>query len=684
MSDAGSRHLAYDTRVLPDEVLSGSEKDIIREIHGLLREAAKAGTATGTDKDPLPWADPEPGRHVNIIMLEGQRGAGKTSLLLTMLKGWRRPENFKSLSNEFREMNALVRALAPLDFDPLPPDLPILSWIIQAFEPLVRTVSRDSLNLCADEYDVEPDDNSLQGQYRRLQRIATVGWTAGTLQGAMVKDFAEYLVWEGEQQGSWHDLEAQWAGFMDKLLPALEQGRYGLFPQGGLLVLPVDDVDLQVRRVRDLLQAMRLLRHERLVYLITADLGNLDLVLTTEYLRDFCADISTQVTDSWIDEVREQSRQLGPKLRQKTIPGSNIKWLLGIPVSAVLDWMPVAAGMALGKILDECWNALENEQPEKQKATLSKFIRERQNPDDFTLAFRPLQNFYDRWGSGQYGWSGVRDFVELLVTTPREDDLWVLDRPTLLGGDKPANRSMEITGAPFEFAPAPRIAGHVSCPGSQGAQISIKWFRSLDFARFQWLPYDDDAEDGGGGYTQAFAVFPRHVLALDLAQEFPEHFQLNGPRLASRSLSLVWTEVMTAAGRTLLPWPMPRPLPASPAEWLELGAAWNERLVQCATGAGHTRESVFHAWVGFFDQNGSDFDWWLALICSLSGVSDIAEREFGFLHIHDKSSADEAFFADSCFVPGGGRALDCYELAMVPSTGATRFDTDLKNKVLGS
>ena len=47
MSDAGSRHLAYDTRVLPDEVLSGSEKDIIREIHGLLREAAKAGTAKG-------------------------------------------------------------------------------------------------------------------------------------------------------------------------------------------------------------------------------------------------------------------------------------------------------------------------------------------------------------------------------------------------------------------------------------------------------------------------------------------------------------------------------------------------------------------------------------------------------------------------------------------------------------
>ena len=76
------------------------------------------------------WTRISPERFGQIIVLDGDRGTGKTSLLLTILdewlKGWRRkestegPKEVKELEDKLRRIGKAVRPLQILDFDPLP------------------------------------------------------------------------------------------------------------------------------------------------------------------------------------------------------------------------------------------------------------------------------------------------------------------------------------------------------------------------------------------------------------------------------------------------------------------------------------------------------------------------------------------------------------------------------------
>ena len=88
----------------------------------------------------------------------------------------------------------------------------------------------------------------------------------------------------------WQRLQKQWHNFIDKLLQNLENSDHcdslAISPNC-LIVLPIDDLDLQVTRTRELLLALRVLRHNRLVYLLTGYAENTDQALTTSFYRDF-------------------------------------------------------------------------------------------------------------------------------------------------------------------------------------------------------------------------------------------------------------------------------------------------------------------------------------------------------------------------------------------------------------
>ena len=261
------RRLAYDTRVLPTSALTSEEIDILRDINSLLRQAKKNLT-NPCDPGNSPWVRPEADRRNNIIMLDGARGAGKTSLLLTLLDGWAQPDKFKSVqrNNDFAGMHEVVRALTPIDFDPLPPALPIYNWIIQAFDPLVRKVSSESHTQFMEPLEYDKVEESLSARYRKLHHAAAVGWTTGLLKQALEKDTHEFLLWQEEQQLNWQKLRDEWQQFLDELLRELEHssslGHDDRLPPNGIIVLPIDDLDLQVERTRELLLTLRVLRHK--------------------------------------------------------------------------------------------------------------------------------------------------------------------------------------------------------------------------------------------------------------------------------------------------------------------------------------------------------------------------------------------------------------------------------------
>ena len=391
------RTLAYDTWALPPKILTKEEIEILQGINDLLGEVQKHSsslrTKCGSQKESL-WAKPEGSRRNNVIMIDGVRGAGKTSLLLTLLAGWSSPEIFEPVGRkeEFQRMMGTVRALTPIDFDPLPPDLPIYNWIIQAFHPLVREVGGKSALGFTEPPEQEEIEDTLSGKYRALHHAAAVGWTTGLLRQALERDGDEFLLWQQEQQINWQSLRRRWQQFFDMLLQKLEDAsptdRNDKLPRDGIIVLPIDDLDLQAERTRELLLAIRVLRHDRLAYILTGDTDGTDLALKASFHRDFTRGIK-KMSEEFLDKIEESTQDLGPKLRQKTIPSSQIFKIGGLDIEDINIWSPHENEKTIGDVLDNLW--LETEETEPRK--FSEFLCKRHSTEKIKTTLSGASEF---------------------------------------------------------------------------------------------------------------------------------------------------------------------------------------------------------------------------------------------------------------------------------------------------
>src|SRR5262249_24914068 len=128
----------------------------------------------------------------------------------------------------FGDMALVVRPLKPLDFDPLPPDLPLYGWIVEAFRTLVRWLanagqpeSRSGLDP-AIEYVAQrranlPWSDNRQSLLERLQELyqmAIVGWGSDQLRTAFQKDLSDFVLDQEQQHRNWQQLQESWQSFL--------------------------------------------------------------------------------------------------------------------------------------------------------------------------------------------------------------------------------------------------------------------------------------------------------------------------------------------------------------------------------------------------------------------------------------------------------------------------------------
>ena len=588
------RTLAYDTGALSPKILTEEEIEILGGINDLIEKVWKRSSSSTNEcgrRTESVWANPEEDRRNNVIMIDGLRGAGKTSLLHTLLKGWYCPAFFKSeelseLKKEFEKMRGIVRALEPIDFDPLPPDLPIYNWIIQAFHPLVRMVGGKSELGFSEPLGNEEISDTLSGKYRALHHAAAVGWTTGLLRQELRRDGENFLLWQDEQQLHWQALQSKWQRFLDKLLQKLEDASptdpNDKLPRDGIIVLPIDDLDLQAARTRELLLAIRVLRHDRLAYILTGDTEGTDLALRAAFHRDFTRGIKN-MSEGFLDRISEFTQDLGPKLRQKTIPSSQIFTIGGLYIEDVKNWSPHENGKTIGDLLDDLWFSTEDTEPKK----FSEFLRGRYANEKIKLPFRALQNFLDRWNGStakSVDNEGIAEFLRIAIESPKEEENTVgveEGEGSHPGGEK----YIEISSAPGDVAPSPRPPGIVR---PRHAGVKIKWAKRLDFVR------REEITDGSGNFNFDWAS-PGLLLALDLVDWCRSRFVLvNNTRLVESALGLVWTEYEKDV---VVPWPMNH-VPDCPSQWIKKCDEWNKYLGEYSNG-NPTEEQILKAWCAF-------------------------------------------------------------------------------------
>ena len=568
---------AYDTNPLNEKELTEDQKYTIRDINNLLKEIQRVSTSINDNKKKGLWANIDHGKGNNVILVEGKRGAGKTSFLLTLIEGWRNSNNTEDTSDLWKGMSSVVRTLQPLDFDPIPPELPIFSWIIQAFTPWVNHISKKKYNCCDTK-------GSIQQIYQELQRTVTVGWTTGLLARKSEKDLDDFFLWQAEQQIEWQKLKRKWSQFIDILLKHLEHSNK--LPHDGLIVLPIDDLDLQVKRTRELLLTLRMLYHPRLVYILTGDGENTDVALSTSFNREFTQ--NAVFNDSGLlDKARVQSEILGPSLRQKTIPTSQVFEIKGIHLNDVMDWTPPY----LGK------NYQEQHQP-KFREIIQKLSKSWVEDSDqnklanlFTetphginlIPFRKLQNFFDKWRNNedkdQYI-GAISEFLKTILENPSEESLYVDHEKNII------NEQIYITGKPGIGTFRPR---KVSSKTFENPRITIHWSNNFEYSRMFRNEFGDDFL-----YEAASAEY---LLALDIEQHFKRQVEIDHRlRFVEPSLGIIWTET----GDRIVPWPIVGTTPKSPSDWVKLYSDWNKYLNENNIELSNlSRDKMLFAWFGF-------------------------------------------------------------------------------------
>ena len=286
---------SLDTSPLTLEQLSDHELAIILTIERQLR--TKQTGASDEGKTEKAYLAPVQVRSPNVLLLDGERGTGKTSLLLTMAHRWNvhsncgverhdnNPVKYKKRVEQIQHLHLVPDGNLPeqfhplriLDFDPIPPQMSLISGIVHAWQPLVEKY--DELTRFPADCDDEVD--TLQDRWEQLFRVATVGWSPVPA----AKGLLEQVLDRQEQVREWQNLGQRWYEFVSEVIRRgkrlKDSHRLDCAP---VFIIMIDDVDLQVERIREVLPALRLLYHPNVAFLVAAHWDHLIDTLKIDFL----------------------------------------------------------------------------------------------------------------------------------------------------------------------------------------------------------------------------------------------------------------------------------------------------------------------------------------------------------------------------------------------------------------
>ena len=394
-----------DTSPLTPEQLSPHELETVlnieRRLHEVQRypEGNKNQSVSSQDSYLATYED----RYRRALLLDGPRGTGKTSMLLTLVERWRRgiSENDEEANPEAKklvdaykaraktfgktdnvDLPRYVRVLPILDFDPLPPKMPLIAGIIEAWRPLAK------------EYDMlagHPDECAHEGplidRWHRLFRVAAVGWTAISQNRGLI----EQVLDRQEQVEDWRHLADDWRSFVDEVIKRGKCLKGADQLADPVFVIMIDDVDLQVERIRELLPALRLLYHPRITFLVAAHRRHMIDMLTLAFLGQQYSLGNGQINetmwpladgDRWAADLAESSFQKVFSLRNRwTLRKLSLRDLLEFPDHAT---------RTLKTVLD-AWPQQRKEAP--QFGTLGEYLLKMAGPPGDPAELPPIMPY---------------------------------------------------------------------------------------------------------------------------------------------------------------------------------------------------------------------------------------------------------------------------------------------------
>lgn len=327
-----------EARVLKFGELTEQQKHAAFEVHALLRgylgrKYEPSKPAKGLRR-LLPHIDES--RWNQNLLLDGDRGSGKTSLLVTLLQLWSdllSSDRDEKLADDLKakvdawtinQNDWPVVPLSIVDLQPLPEHTPVL---LHLAEPLVRVLETIEEQENPDEpapawLGAEHHGLKSRKAWDELVRTIVAGWDDASSERWRRLD-PENAEFEINRAVRGHQaVVSSFHAFVDRLIEDFKSCRHigGRTP---LFVLSIDDADMNPDRAEELLEALRMLHHPRLVFLLTGDSELFYRITEEEVARTLRSPRSrTQKDDS--SPVRDSmASELARRVYDKILPPSH-------------------------------------------------------------------------------------------------------------------------------------------------------------------------------------------------------------------------------------------------------------------------------------------------------------------------------------------------------------------------
>ncbi len=316
-----------------------SEQQLLGRIHAHLRAICSTPRPqkVPSDSPAEPWAEIEEDPRGRVMVINGARGSGKTTLLVTLLDQLNRTRGPDAQASIKEGAASGVRPLGILDFDPLPKGVPLHAWLIQAWLPLVRYLEAGAARSHSNQVQCAP----LREAWDNLFKQAVTAWTDVDDGRSMV----DRLFDQSDQLRNYQDLAKTWRSFVADVFELLGK----VDSEAEVILISIDDVDLQVKANVELIHAMRLLRHPRVIYLVTADLRHAEEVVSLDFLGQHDAlRGQARLKPSDEEKLRRRCQDLSTAILEKAYPAAYIFATEPVSITDLLNWK----GHTLCTILD--------------------------------------------------------------------------------------------------------------------------------------------------------------------------------------------------------------------------------------------------------------------------------------------------------------------------------------------
>lgn len=370
MDSDDSRPLRQEAHPFTWSQLTGRQKNAIKDVAAHLLNALEA-----LDRRKVKEVEVlDPDRRSQLAFIDGERGMGKTSVLLAVQRLLREDSIDKDMPSPVQSLHAQRRRfvwLETLDMEPLPGAANLLAAILVRIGERLDSPSFRVPPRAAAAFDELDSHEQTASDLLELEVGAVLAWQGTDPRRA---EHTEPTAYASEV------VHSERAGL--RLNPRLGKVLKGLADlttaagaaQNPIFVIPVDDFDLAASRCLELLRIIRMVSTPRLFFLVAGNTRIAEIVLRLQAEGDLAKLTGPALVEVEARWLRQTGIEIAANNLRKLLPPQQRARLDEVDTKEALKFRASPESETLEQAVDEITIVRNNAPPGQGKTSLNLFL----------------------------------------------------------------------------------------------------------------------------------------------------------------------------------------------------------------------------------------------------------------------------------------------------------------------